>query len=234
MPFDLTLQSGLRLTTRELYVAAMSPLPQDVPVTPTGKPSVVSGVKVRYTVNSESIVNIGSAVRTFAVDNKRNVPCNHQAPCSPDGGWKAAQGSISLDAGLGNEFRDVRASCIAGPCPFTKIDFSGSADGSRSITASAIDWSDTATFLVEAEVFHDALSSNLRELYPVIFGQTLHFTLPPSQEGASIEAEIDGTPMVFPLSPDLFLSWATCTERNNTDAEKTKVYRCELKPGYKF
>jgi hypothetical protein len=234
MPFDLTLQGGLRLTTRELYVAAMSPLPPEMPVTPNGKPFVVSSVRVRYTVNSESVVNIGSAVRTFAVENKRNLPCNHHAPCSPDGSWKAAQGSISLDAGPDNEFRDVRASCIAGPCPFTKINSSGYAEGGRNITASAIDWSDTATFLVEAEVVHDAFSSNVRELYPVIFGQTLHFTLPSTQEGVSIEAEIDGTPMVFPLSPELFLSWATCTERNNTDAEKTKVYRCELKPGYKF
>lgn len=234
MPFDLTLQGGLRLTTRELYVAAMSPLPQDMPEASNGKLSVVSNVRVRYTVNSESVVNIGSAVKTFAVENKRNLPCNHQAPCSPDGSWKAAQGSISLDAGPGNEFRDVRASCIAGPCPFTKIDSSGYAEGGRNITASAIDWSDTATFLVEAEVFHDALSSNVRELYPVIFGQTLHFTLPPTQEGVSIEAEIDGTSMVFPLGPDLYLSWATCTERNNTDAAKTTVYRCQLKSGYKF
>ena len=95
MPFDLTLQSGLRLSTRELYVAAMSPLPRDMPVTPNGKPSVVSNVRVRYTVNSESVVNIGSAVKTFAVENKRNVPCNHRVPCSPDGSWKAAGGNIA-------------------------------------------------------------------------------------------------------------------------------------------
>jgi len=50
----------------------------------------------------------------------------------------------------------------------------------------------------------------------------------------SIEAEIDGSPMVFPLGPDLFLSWATCTLRNNSDADKTTVYRCELKPDYRF
>jgi hypothetical protein len=87
---------------------------------------------------------------------------------------------------------------------------------------------------VEAEVFHDAISSNVRELYPVIFGETLHFTMPATQEGVSIEAEIDGAPMVFPLGPDLFLSWATCTTRHSSDADKTTVYRCELKPGYRF
>ncbi len=238
MPFDLTLQSGLRLTTRELYVAALSSLPQEIPAPPSGKPSVkpsvVSNLRVRYTVNSESVNNIGSAANTFQVVNQRNMPCSHQLPCSPDGIWKAKEGSVSLDAGPGTEFRDIRASCIAGPCPFTKIDTSGFAQGGRRITASAIDWADTATFLVEAEVFHDAITSNVREIYPVIFGRTLHFTLPPTQEGVSLEAEIDGTPMVFPLGPELFLSWASCTMRNSPDAEKTAVYRCELKPGYRF
>jgi hypothetical protein len=234
MPFDLQLKSGLRLTTRELYVAALSPLPREPSGAPSGKLSVVSNVKVRYTVNSETVINVGSAVKIFEVDNKRSVPCNRQEPCSPDKNWKAATGSVSLDAGPGNEFRDVRASCIAGPCPFTRIDSSGYSGGGRNITASAIDWSDTATFLVEGEVFHDAISSNVRELYPVIFGQTLHFTLPPTQEGVSIEAEVDGTPMVFPLGPDLYLSWATCAIRNTSDTDKTSVYRCELKPGYRF
>ena len=129
---------------------------------------------------------------------------------------------------LGNEFRNVRASCIAGPCPFTHIGFVK--DG-RNITVSALDWSDTATFLVEAEVFQIAISSNVRESYPVIFGRTLNFTVPPTQEGVSIEAEIDGTSMVFPLGPELNLSWATCTSRSEPSARGTMAYRCELMPG---
>jgi len=232
MPLDLELRSGIHITTRQLYVARMSPLPKGAPPSPTGKPSVVSNIRVRYTVNSETEVNVGSAVKTFEVENTPNVPCNRQPVCSPDRNWKAARGSVSLDAGQGNEFREARASCIAGPCPFTKIDSGGYVHGGRDITASAIDWSGTATFLLEAEVFHVAISSNVRELYPVIFGEALHFTLPPTQEGVSIEAEINRTPMVFPLGPDLFLSWATCNVR--TDPDKTTVYRCELKPGYKF
>lgn len=234
-PLQMQLRSGIHLTTRELYVAALKPIPQLAPVTvPATKDSVVSNIKVRYTVNSENVVNIGSAVKTFEIENKGNVPCNRQEPCSPDGKWKASSGSVTLDAGQGNEFREVRASCIAGPCPFTRIDSSGYIQGGRSITVSAIDWSDTATFLVEAEVFRDGINSNVRELYPVIFGQALHFTLPPTQEGVSIEAEVNGTPMVFPLGPDLYLSWATCTARNGAQSDKTTVYRCELKPGYRF
>jgi len=177
---------------------------------------------------------VGSAVKTFQVANTGNVPCNQQGPCSPDGKWKASSASVSLDAGADNTFQNVRASCIAGPCPFTRIDSSEFVQGGRNIRVSALNWSDTATFLMEAEVYHTAISSNVRELYPVIFGQTLNFTLPPTQEGVSLEAEIDGFPIVFPLSPDLNLSWATCTVRTDTEKEKTMVYRCELKPGYRF
>jgi hypothetical protein len=98
-----------------------------------------------------------------------------------------------------------------------------------------LDWSDTTTFLLEAEVFHTMIVSNVRESYPVVFGRALTFTLPPTQEGVSIEAEIEKAPMVFPLGPELYLSWATCTATTNTEGEeKSTVYRCDLKPGYRF
>jgi hypothetical protein len=233
-PLDLTLYAGLRLTGKELYVAAMTPIPEQSGIASGDPQSVVSNITVRYTVNSQTEENIGSAVRTFQVVNQGNVACNGRAPCSPDGNWKASTGSLSLDAGPGNEFRNMRASCIAGPCPFTRIDSSGFVNGGQNITVSALDWSDTATFLVEAEVFHAAISSNVRESYPVVFGRALNFTVPPTQEGVSIEAEIDGTPMVFPLGPELYLSWATCSSRASKEEEKSAVYLCELKPGYRF
>jgi hypothetical protein len=234
LPLEMKLQTNLRRSTKELYVAPMVPIAEKVQVQPGRRPSVVSNLRVRYTTNSQEQVNIGSAVKTFQVVNKGNVPCGNSSPCSPDEAWKAATGSVSLDAGPGNEFANVRASCIAGPCPFTRIDFSGFMHGGRDITVTALDWSDTATFLVEAEVFHTTISSNVSESYPVVFGQTLTFTLPPTHEGASLEAEIDGAPMVFPLGPNLYLSWASCTGRTGQEAEKTTVYRCELKPGYRF
>ncbi len=64
--------------------------------------------------------------------------------------------------------------------------------GGRTINVTALDWSSTATFLLEAEVFHSAINSSMRESYPVVYGRTLNFTLPPTQEGVSIEAELDG------------------------------------------
>jgi hypothetical protein len=107
-------------------------------------------------------------------------------------------------------------------------------NGGRNISVSVSDWSDTATFLLEAEVLHTAISSNVRESYPVVFGRTLSFTLPATEEGVSLEADVDGTHMVFPLGPELFLSWATCAASTNGEEEKTAVYRCELKPGFRF
>jgi hypothetical protein len=241
-PLDLTVQTGRLKTPDQLYVAAMVPLiPKIVvpagprsPARPSRPATQVSNIRVRYTINTRTQTSVGYAVRTFQVVNKGDVPCDHQAPCSPDGKWKATSATVSLDAGIDNTFGNITASCIAGPCPFTRIDSSGFVHGGRNISVTALNWSDTATFLMEAEVYHTAISSDVRELYPVKFGQTLNFTLPPTQEGVSLEAEVDGAPMLFPLGPNLSLSWATCNVRTGPEQEKTTVYRCELKPGYRF
>lgn len=231
-PLSLSFQAGLPRAPGKLIVAALRPVAQEARPETTHPLSVVSNIRVRYTTNVQDDTNIGSAVKIFQVANQGNIPCDHQSLCSPSGHWKASSGSVTLDAGPGNVFRNVRASCIAGPCPFTRINSSGFANGGRVITASALNWSDTTTFLLEAEVFRDTIGSSVRESYPVIFGRTLHFTLPPTQEGVSIEAELNGTPMVFLLGPDLYLSWASCTAR--TEADKSTVYQCELKPDYRF
>lgn len=230
----MTVPLGPRLTAKKLYIAEMEPVEHERNVVVDKKASVISNVRVRYTINMQGDENIGSAVRTFQVANRGNVPCNNQTPCSPDGNWKAATGSATLDAGPNNEFRNVRASCIAGPCPFTRIDPSGFEHGGQVVTARALDWSDTATFLLEAEVFRKQINSSVRESYPVIFGRTLNFVLPASEEGVSLEADMDGQPMVFPLGPELYLSWATCSARTTAGADSSTVYRCELKPGYRF
>jgi len=217
----------------KLYIARMEPLVRDATPAPPGQPErKVGNVRVRYSVKAMTDVNVGSAVKTFQVENKGNVPCKGQRPCSPDGKWKAARSSTTLDAGPGNEFRNARASCIAGPCPFTKIEGDGFAQGGSTLTVSALDWSDTATFLLEAEVFRPMVSQIVHESYPVVFGQAFNFTLPASAEGVSMEADIDGQTIIFPLGPALLLSWANCNARVNPD--QTRVYRCELKPGYKF
>ena len=222
-----------RSSLRRLIVAAMVPSDETTGVTSSFPPTAVLNIRVRYTQNSETEQNIGSAAKTFEIENQGDIPCEHRSPCSPDGRWRAATGSIQLDAGAGNEFRDARASCIAGPCPFTRIDPRGFSQGRRIITATALDWSDTATFLLQAEVYRTSLTSEMRELYPVVFGRGLNFTLPPSAEGISLLAELGGADIVFPLGPDLDLSWATCTVRKGND-QPTAVYKCELKPGYIF
>jgi hypothetical protein len=192
----------------------------------------ISNVRVRYAFTNTSNVDVGSAVRTFEVVNKGNVPCNHRPPCSPDGRWMASIGSTSLYAGSGRQFRNVRVSCIAGPCPFTRIESDQFSRGGRNISVSVRNWSDPVTYLLEAEVTQTVVSDIIRHSYPAIFGRSMNFTLPSGAQGPSIEAEVDGTPIVFPLGPNLRLSWADCTVEAGADG--TKLCRCTLKPQYRI
>lgn len=216
----------------KLYIGRMIPIQHETRIQSNRSDVVVTNIVVRYSTRSTTDMNVGSAVKTFDVVNQGNIPCNGERPCSPDGKWKAAIGSVSLDAGEHNEFRNARASCIAGPCPFSRIESDNFAEHSRTLTVSARNWSDTVTFLVEAEVFHPMISDLVRESYPVIFGPALNFTLPVSAQGVSIRAEMNGMSILYPLGPALYLSWANCNARTNPD--QTRVYRCELKPGYRF
>jgi len=226
-PVEMTAKPGGDLTIAKLI--STKPLK---PSESGGPKQTIGNVTVRYSVKSSNVATVGSAVRPFEVQNMGNVLCNGHPPCSPDGKWKAAAGNTVLDAGGGNEFRNVRASCIAGPCPFTKIETNNPERPGRTITASALVWSDTATFLVEAEVIHPMQSDVVRTSYPVVFGEALNFTLPHAAEGVSLLAEVNGQSVVFPLGPALKLSWADCQSRANPD--ETRVYRCELKPGYRW
>jgi len=225
-PFDLPGLVGDKLWIVHLPLAHAA-----VSTTPRVK---LSNIVVRYSLDTTTAVNIGSAVKTFEVVNRGNVPCHARDPCSPDGKWKAATGSAMIDAGPGNEFHNARASCIAGPCPFTRVDENGAGPSrnGRTFRVSALDWSDTATFLVEAEVYKPVVRGTQRQSYPLIFDRALTFTLPASVEGVSIQAEVNGTAIVFPLGPALFLSWADCQMVVNKD--QTRLYRCELKPGFRF
>ena len=220
------------VTGDDLYIAHLTPLAHAA-VAPVHAPEVkIANVVARYSINTTTVVNVGSAAKSFQVVNTGNVPCNGRIPCSPDGKWKAAVGTAVMDAGSGNEFHNARASCVAGPCPFTRIQDSNFASDSRTLRVSALNWSDTATFLLEAEVYKPVVRDVLRRSYPVTFDRALTFTLPAAAEGVSIEAEINGTMIVFPLGPRLFLSWANCQFLVNKD--QTQVYRCELRPGYRF
>lgn len=216
----------------KLYVVHMVPLPRPARTDSKQPQTVISNVRVRYSVKSTGEANVGSAVKTFEVANIGNVPCNGHPPCSPDGKWKATVGEASLDAGEGNEFRGARVSCIAGPCPFTNIEYQTLSRGGRILHVAARNWSDTATFLIEAEVVRPMVSDIVRESYPVIFGSAVNFSLPASAEGLSILADVNSDPIVFPIGPDLLLSWASCHVR--VDKDQSRTYRCELKPGYRL
>jgi hypothetical protein len=215
-----------------IHVVRLTPEPPVGGAQPVEPRVTIANVRVRYALKHTDVVEVGSAVRTFEIANRGNVPCSGRPPCSPDGKWKAAVGSLSLNAGSGKQFRNVRVSCIAGPCPFTRIESDGFSRGGSAITVSVRNWSDRVTYLVEAEVAQTVGSDMIRHSYPVIFGRSMNFTLPATGQGPSIEAEVDGAAIVFPLGPNLALSWATCKLEVGSDG--TKLYRCELNPSYRF
>ncbi len=224
--------SLFEIASEDLYVFRMTPLPHAAERAPPGPGETVANVRVRYVERSTATLNVGSVGKSFEVVNTGNVPCNHASACSPDGKWKAAIGGTSLDAGEGNEFMDALLTCIAGPCPFTRVDTDNFTDGGRVISASVRDWSDTVTFLLEAQVVRTMPGDAIHELYPVKFGRGMDFSLPSLAEGPSIEAEINGADIVYPLGPTLALSWTTCTLTMN--ANHIRLYHCDLKPGYRF
>jgi hypothetical protein len=227
----------------QLYIVRLEPLP----VQPIVKPShakapdkatavkpveINKNLRVRYSSKNQTTISVGSVAKQFEVVNTGNVSCAGRSPCSPDGKWKASKGTISLDAEEGNEFRNVRVSCVAGPCPFTKIEPGDLSNPGRILKVSVLDWSDTASFLIEAEVTRTMVTSIVRTSYPFTIGQTMTFALPADAEGTSLEADLNGEEIIFPLGPKLLLSWATCSVE--IGATHNKIYRCELKPGYQF
>ena len=219
-----------------LYVIRMTPLQTDEQAAgaqPGAQPAVVVGnIRVRYSTEASADVNIGTGVTTFEVPNTGNVPCDPHGPCSSDGKWKASIGGASMDAGPGNDYRNARVFCIAGPCPFTKVVSDNFTRGGRYISVSELNWSDTTTFLFQAEVFRHQVSDTVRQSYPVIYGRTFNFSLPSAAEGPSLDAELDKVPITFPLRPDPNLSWAACSVIMGS--RYSKSYRCELRPGFKF
>jgi hypothetical protein len=215
----------------EIHVIRMKPQAAQE-ATPLQPGIPIANVRLRYAVKSTATVDIGSEVRTIRIANTGNVPCEGRPPCSPDGKWKAAVATLELDAGPGKQFRNARVSCIAGPCPFTRIDSDEYSRAGRVVRASIRNWSDLVVYLLEAEVSQTMVSEVIRYAYPAIFGRSMNFTLPPPAQGPSIEAEVGGADIVYPLGPSLKLSWAVC--RADTGEHRTKLYRCELKPEYRF
>jgi hypothetical protein len=226
-PVDVDVSAG-----DELFVARLSPAHAEARPRQPHPRVLISDLSVRYTVEAKVATTVGSGVKTFEVVNTGNVPCDRAPRCSPDGKWKATASGVSLDAGAENEFRNARLSCIAGPCPFTRVESDGFSKGGRAISASVLNWSDTTLFTLEAEVVRPELSGISQRAYPIILGRRLNFTLPALADGASIEADLNGEQIVFPLGPTALLSWATCEVR--VEKDQTKMYRCELKPDYGF
>src|SRR5271156_3475299 len=220
------------LISDNLYVIRMAPLHGEAEAGLNEPTVAVGNVLVRYSTETTTIDHVGNAVKVFQVVNTGDVPCHRHPPCSPDGKWKAQVGGASLDAGEGNVFRNARVTCIAGPCPFTRVDADGFSAGGHNIQVLIRNWSDTVTFVLQADVSRTQVGDVVRESSPVIFGRAMNFTLPAKAQGPSIEAEMNGSRIVFPLGPTPVLSWADCNVR--IEKNQVKDYRCELKAGYQY
>lgn len=223
----------------QLYIARMQPLQSQAPVAPNqpqaaapAKLIQIKNVRVRYSLNEESTVDVGSLAKEFLAYNVGNIPCRGRRPCSPDGRWAAKVTTLPLDAEAGNEFRNVRVLCVAGPCAFTQIESDSFARPAQRIAVSVLNWSDPADFLVEADVTRIMATDSVQNSYPFLVGPTMNFALPPGSEGPSIEADLDGQYIVFPLGPALIVSWANCSVEASQNGNK--IYRCQLKAGYRF
>ena len=221
----------------QLYIARMQPLQPEAQATlqrPAGSAKAVelANIRVRYSLKQESTVTVGSLAKEFTAHNLGNVPCRGRPPCSPDGRWAASMTNLPLDAEDSNEFSNVRILCVAGPCAFTKVEPLNNTTGKRSITVSVLNWSDTAVFLVEADVIRTMATEAVQYAYPFIVGPTMSFGLPAGSEGPSIEADVDGQYIVFPLGPPLLLPWANCSVE--ASQSNSKIFRCEVKPGYRM
>jgi hypothetical protein len=229
LPFELTGTVG-----DQLFVAHLKPVPMkvDEDLTQNHPPVTVGNVVIRYSIETSNSANVGSGVKILQIANTGNVPCNRARICSPDGQWKAAIGQAELDAGAGNEFRDARVSCIAGPCPFTKIDSDNFSAGGQRIGVTIRDWSDPTTFVLQAEVFRVQVYDLVRQYYPTIIGRTVNFSLPAGAGGLTVQAEVNGTEVAFALGPRPLLSWADC--RVSESRDHVSNYRCELKPWCRF
>ena len=225
------LQISESLPLDQLYIARLQPLDSRQTANPA-KTVEIKNIQVRYSYKNESTMGVGSLAKQFTAPNTGNIPCRGQDTCSPDRRWKATKTTLSVDAEEGSEFGNIRVSCIAGPCAFTKTEPDHLGPSQRKINVTVLNWSDTADFLVEADISKTMVTEAVRISYPFVLGETMNFALPPTSEGPSVEAEVGGQYVVFPLGPDLIVSWGTCSMEVSQNGDK--MYRCQAKPGYRL
>ncbi len=216
----------------QICVARMMPIERVIPVVSKQPRIAITNVRVRYSIKATTTTNVGGIANPFEARNIGSVPCDGAPTCSPDGKWRATLNSQVFDAGVGNEFQNARLSCIAGPCPFSRVTSENLEQPGQIIRVSVLNWSDTVTYFLEAERARTAVANIVRYLYPFITGQAMNFTLPAGSEGPSIEADLGASEIVFPLGPTLRLSWATCSA--TPAADRTTQFRCDLKDGFEF
>src|SRR5579864_6335097 len=59
----------------QLYVSHLAPRPRPPMTGARGPETTVGNLKVRYSIKNFTVISVGSAVKTFQVENRGNVPC---------------------------------------------------------------------------------------------------------------------------------------------------------------
>jgi len=70
------------IATDKIFVVRLITLSKSADNIPGRPAAAVGNIRVRYSMKAMRTVNVGSAVKTFEVENVGNVPCKQQSPCS--------------------------------------------------------------------------------------------------------------------------------------------------------
>ena len=196
-----------------------------------GRSTTVSNVRVRYSTKAMRTINIGTAVKTFEVVNKGNVPARASLRARPmDDGKRRSDRPPWMQASA-TSFKTPGSRALRARAPLRKSNPTIS-EKQPEDHRNCRNWSDPATFLRGSRGGPHHAESHGPRIVSGDLRSALNFTLPTDAEGVTLEADLAGETIIFPLGPDLLLSWANCNARVNPD--HTSVYRCELKAGYRF
>ena len=226
-PIDLVVP-----VAEHLYVMRMSSAHPEVQPRPARPDIVLSEIIVRYTIESRTALNIGSGARpsTCPIVAMSRAIGSRRVHLMASGRRRTAVCRSTPERATSFAMRACPASLVHARLRISsRMDFRAAARSSRPRSATG-----RTRPRSRLKPKCSGLRTPIRLSVPTQSssdtGSTLHW--PPPPRGVSIEAEVDGEPIIFPLAPNGILSWATCNVR--IQKEQARLYRCELKPGYIF
>ena len=175
-----------------------------------------------------------TGVKTFQIQIMGNIPCNGST-LFPGRQMEGGNQFRVPGCGRGKRFPKCQGFLYCGPLPFHAelIMTAFPREGATSRSPCAIGRIRPHSCF-RRRCSDPQISDLVRMTYPIILGTSLNFTLPPTAEGPSVEAELNGENIIFPLGPDpcFELGRLQCQRAKGNNGQK--FYRCELNAGYQF